>query len=143
MEQHKVFSLSDVSLHSSKKDCWLIIHGKVYDVTKFLEEHPGGEDVLIEAAGKGDATDAFEEVGHSSTATSMMNSYLIGVLAGSDSGYAGGSPQSLNAKEEKTVQEKRNPSASTSFSDFLMPLLIIGIAFAAWYFYYYNKDNKS
>lgn len=95
---------------------------------------------VTEILGKGDATDAFEEVGHSSTATSMMNSYLIGVLAGSDSGYVGGS---LETKEEKTVQEKRNPSASTSFLDILMPLLIIGIAFAAWYFYYYNKDNKS
>lgn len=104
--------------------------------------------MLFDFLGKGDVTDAFEEVGHSSTATSMMSSYLIGVLEGSDSSYVGGSPQNLKTKEEvgsikaNTLQEKRPSSTSTSFSDFLMPLLIIGIAFAA-YFYYYNKGIKA
>jgi cytochrome b involved in lipid metabolism len=47
----KVFQFSEVQTHGSFTDCWLIIHGKVYDVTKFLEHHPGGDDVLISATG--------------------------------------------------------------------------------------------
>ena len=34
----KKFSLKEVSEHTDKKSTWLIIHDKVYDVTKFLEE---------------------------------------------------------------------------------------------------------
>ncbi|KAJ8634291.1 hypothetical protein MRB53_027627 [Persea americana] len=84
MEKQKVFSQSEVSLHSSKNDCWLIINGRVYDVTKFLDEHPGGDKVLVDASADGDASDAFEDVGHGTAARSIMNNYWIGVLEGSD-----------------------------------------------------------
>ncbi|XP_066355843.1 cytochrome b5-like isoform X2 [Miscanthus floridulus] len=50
-EGKKLFAASEVALHASRKDCWVVIGGKVYDVTKFLEDHPGGEDVLLHASG--------------------------------------------------------------------------------------------
>lgn len=37
--------------HMSDKDCWLVIEGKVYDVTPFLDEHPGGFDTLVSNSG--------------------------------------------------------------------------------------------
>lgn len=40
-EATKTFTLEDCKEHSSEKDCWLAISGKVYDVTDFLDEHPG------------------------------------------------------------------------------------------------------
>ncbi len=46
------FTFEDVSKHNKRDDCWMIIHGKVYDVTKFLPEHPGGEEVMLESQGK-------------------------------------------------------------------------------------------
>ena len=45
----------------------------------FSEKHPGGEEVLIEQAGK-DATEAFEDVGHSTDARELMTKYKIGEL---------------------------------------------------------------
>jgi len=51
----------------------------VYDATKFLDEHPGGEEVLLDMAGK-DATDAFEDVGHSDEAREILAGLLIGEL---------------------------------------------------------------
>lgn len=48
----KSFSLEDVAPHSSEKDCWLVIHGKVYDVTQFLDEHPGGYDIVVSNSGE-------------------------------------------------------------------------------------------
>ncbi|XP_043695804.1 cytochrome b5-like [Telopea speciosissima] len=141
MEKTKAFSLSEVSLHTSKKDCWVAIHGKVYDVTIFLEEHPGGEEALLEAAAKGDATEDFDDVGHSSTATAMMSSYLIGVLkSGADSGDVAGSSKSVKEeKQERFVPAKVSEEKKQSSSAFmnLIPLLIIAVAFAAWY--YLNK----
>ncbi|KAG8442259.1 hypothetical protein GDO86_011165, partial [Hymenochirus boettgeri] len=56
-----------------------IIHNKVYDVSKFLEEHPGGEEVLREQAG-GDATETFEDIGHSTDARNMSKQFVIGEL---------------------------------------------------------------
>lgn len=32
------YKLADIKKHSTKKDLWMVIHGKVYDVTKFIDE---------------------------------------------------------------------------------------------------------
>jgi len=79
----KKFSLKEVAEHTDKKSTWIIIHDNVYDVTKFLEEHPGGEEVLLEQAGK-DATENFEDVGHSTDARTMMKEFQIGELIDED-----------------------------------------------------------
>ncbi|KAL5998424.1 hypothetical protein ACLOJK_009364 [Asimina triloba] len=143
MEGEKVFSSSEVALHTSKNDCWLIIQGKVYNVTKFLDEHPGGEEVIIQASGNGDATEAFEEIGHSSTATAMMSSYLIGVLGDDVGGYQKGKvgeEQEGDFVPASTLQGKKpSPTASGGFLDLLLPLLIVALAVGAWYFYKQGK----
>lgn len=46
-------------------------------------QHPGGEEVLIEQAGK-EATEAFEDVGHSSDAREMMVKYKVGTLVAAE-----------------------------------------------------------
>ncbi|KAI3888845.1 hypothetical protein MKX03_002377 [Papaver bracteatum] len=140
MEEIKSFPLSEVTLHSSKSDCWLTIHGKVYDVTNFLEEHPGGEDVLLESAAKGDATNDFEDVGHSSTATSMLSSYLIGTLGTSSSKNGEVVPQSTNGVKTATLE--RQASSSSSMRKFIVPIISLVIAFVAWY-YYSHSGKKS
>ena len=48
----QTYSLDEVNKHRSNKDCWLVVHGKVYDVTDFLEEHPGGYDIILQVTGK-------------------------------------------------------------------------------------------
>ncbi|XP_023151299.1 cytochrome b5 [Amphiprion ocellaris] len=73
----KYFRLSEIEEQNSFKSTWIIVHHKVYDVTKFLEEHPGGEEVLREQAG-GDATESFEDVGHSTDAREMASGMVIG-----------------------------------------------------------------
>jgi cytochrome b involved in lipid metabolism len=45
------YTLEEVSKHQSLDDCWIIIKNKVYNVTKFLGEHPGGEEVILDTAG--------------------------------------------------------------------------------------------
>ncbi|KAL6097462.1 cyb5a [Pungitius sinensis] len=75
----KYFRLSEIEQQNTFKSTWIIIHHKVYDVTKFLEEHPGGEEVLREQAG-GNATESFEDVGHSSDAREMSAAMVIGEL---------------------------------------------------------------
>ena len=38
---------AEVAKHNSKDSCWVIIHGKAYDVTEFLPEHPGGPKIIL------------------------------------------------------------------------------------------------
>ncbi|KAM3555967.1 hypothetical protein ARSEF4850_005751 [Beauveria asiatica] len=70
-----------VAEHKVAKDAWMTIHGKVYDVTKYLQDHPGGAQVLAEAAGT-DATEAFDNAGHSEDAFDIMETYKVGTLKG-------------------------------------------------------------
>lgn len=44
-------SRKQLAMHNSRSDIWFSIDGQVYDVTKFLDEHPGGEEVLLENGG--------------------------------------------------------------------------------------------
>lgn len=60
-------SLQEVAEHNSEKSCWVVIDGKVYDVTEYMPSHPGGEGLLLEKAAK-DATTAFNEANHSAGA---------------------------------------------------------------------------
>ncbi|KAK0636926.1 FMN-dependent dehydrogenase-domain-containing protein [Bombardia bombarda] len=52
---------AEVAKHNSAKDCWVIVHGRAYDVTEFLPEHPGGMKIILKYAGK-DATEEFEPI---------------------------------------------------------------------------------
>lgn len=114
-EQRNDIDLAVVQQHNARNDCWIVLHGKVYDVTAFLPEHPGGEEVVANLAGNSslpaaplfsqprvvavhkrlqvviylfiigqDATDAFEEVGHSMQARNDALLYEIGTLKGAE-----------------------------------------------------------
>ncbi|KAK9234436.1 hypothetical protein V1525DRAFT_58979 [Lipomyces kononenkoae] len=72
-------ALQEVAKHKTKNDNWIVIHGKVYDVTNYGKDHPGGLDILFEVAGT-DATSAYEDVGHSEDAAEVMHRYLVGVI---------------------------------------------------------------
>lgn len=52
---------ADVAEHNSKESCWVIVHGRAYDVTEFLPEHPGGPKIILKYAGK-DATEEYEPI---------------------------------------------------------------------------------
>ncbi|GAB6021065.1 hypothetical protein CHUAL_003699 [Chamberlinius hualienensis] len=80
------YSLEEVSWHWEAHDCWIVMYDKVYDVTDFLKEHPGGYEVLLEHAGR-DATVAFRGSNHSKAAVNSMEQYLIGVLIPSERMY--------------------------------------------------------
>jgi len=56
-----VLSMEEVAKHNTKEDCWVVLYGKAYDLTKFARVHPGGAKLIIDAAGK-DATKIFDPI---------------------------------------------------------------------------------
>ena len=54
-------SATELAEHKTRKSCWLAVHGKVYDVTEFLDNHPGGASLLLKSSGR-DATSAYESI---------------------------------------------------------------------------------
>ncbi|KAJ5326009.1 uncharacterized protein MYU51_000849 [Penicillium brevicompactum] len=61
MADPKVLSTQQISEHKTPEDCWVVVNNQVWDVTDFLEEHPGGSNIILKYAGS-DATKAYSEV---------------------------------------------------------------------------------
>ncbi|KAJ1948834.1 hypothetical protein FBU59_001413 [Linderina macrospora] len=134
----KTYTAEVISKHNTRDDIWVVIHNKVYDITKFLDEHPGGEEVLLEHAGI-NATEAFEDIGHSEDARELLEQYLIGDLEVEYSFFSvqidGAPPTSIPRREEADgehagVRGKQNSSSM----GFLVPLgLAVAILAYKWY----------
>nr|XP_046204424.1 cytochrome b5-like isoform X1 [Oncorhynchus gorbuscha] len=123
------YTLEEVKTHNKRTDAWLIIHDKVYNITSFLAEHPGGEDVLMAQAGT-DATVSFEDVGHSKDARAMLIEYYIGELKTDD--------RKDGAKEEFITT---SGDGSSSWTTWLVPAIVavvVGIMYR-----YYKHERKS
>ncbi|KAK4759088.1 hypothetical protein SAY87_020389 [Trapa incisa] len=126
----KLFLFEEVEKHNKIKDCWLIISGKVYDVTPFMDEHPGGDEVLLSATGK-DGSDDFEDVGHSDAARGMMEKYYIGEI----------DPSTVPTKRTYIPPQQAphtHDNTLIKILQFLVPLLILGFALVVRH--YTKKD---
>ncbi|GAA6025521.1 hypothetical protein JCM10207_004102 [Rhodosporidiobolus poonsookiae] len=79
MSEVKTYTWDDLRSEEakSKDGLLMLIHGKVYAIAKFCDEHPGGDEVLFGEAGR-DATEAFEDVGHSDEAREILEKYYVG-----------------------------------------------------------------
>lgn len=129
MTKLKQFTRAEIENSDVKKNTFIIIHDKVYDVHQFLNEHPGGEEILLDHRNK-DASEDFDDVGHSTDAFELMNKYRVGELVESDransqpkAGWVAG----YNSKEPESYVS--GPGAPF----YLLIIGIIGIVIAIMY----------
>ncbi|QRV98112.1 FMN-dependent alpha-hydroxy acid dehydrogenase [Ceratobasidium sp. AG-Ba] len=57
----EMLSAEAVAKHNNRESCWIIVHDRVYDVTEFLNDHPGGSKIILKYAGK-DATEEYDPI---------------------------------------------------------------------------------
>eukprot|EP01084_Bolivina_argentea_P130729 230786_1 len=81
----KEFTVEEVAKHNTEEDLWVILYNRVYDMTEFQIDHPGGPDVLQDIAGQ-DASEEFENILHTRKARKMAKSHLIGKIKGKEVG---------------------------------------------------------
>ena len=76
----RIYTAEDVASHCTSESCWISYRGKVYDVTQFLSDHPGGDDLILNFAGKdiGEVMKDASEHEHSESAYEMLEEFLIG-----------------------------------------------------------------
>lgn len=78
-EDLKTVTKEELSSHNTKTSLWIAIDGMVYDLTKWQSEHPGGDSLLLEKGGD-DASESFDDVGHSKDAKKQLTKLLVGKL---------------------------------------------------------------
>ncbi|XP_047322626.1 cytochrome b5 [Impatiens glandulifera] len=132
----KLYSMEEVAQHNSKEDCWIVIDGKVYEVSSYLDEHPGGDEVILQATGK-DATDEFEDAGHSEEAREQLEAFCIGEL-----------DQTAPAIPEMKIVSKKKQSSGgivpklTNFTkqqSWVLPVGGVGISLVVVSLLYYRR----
>ncbi|TPX30675.1 hypothetical protein SmJEL517_g05812 [Synchytrium microbalum] len=116
----KKISLAELAKHNHEDSAWVAINSKVYDVTDFLESHPGGRRILMTVLGK-DCTQQFAQFHNTVT---VLGSYgpklVIGELDGAEK---------LPPKEDGKLYGELVPYGDPSW-------------YQGWYTPYYNQSHK-
>jgi len=80
------YTAAEVATHNSRDSVWVVYDGKVYDLTDFVNLHPGGRGEILDVAGT-DATSAFDrENSHKDAELLTLKTYYIGDLVGGGMG---------------------------------------------------------
>jgi cytochrome b involved in lipid metabolism len=119
------FTAEEVARHSSPDDVWIIVDQKVYDVTTFLEKHPGGRKVLLKYAGK-DASAEFAAF-HK---PSVLQEYGSGLFRGTLRSANAAAPGKHFPPACEVLTATPAPKADTALVPFADP-------------YWYNPKYKS
>jgi len=103
----KKYNWKEIETHNSAVDCWLVIHGKVYDVTSWIPSHPGGN-IILNGAGR-ECTALFYSY-HPLKVRNLLDPYLIGEVSNYSSFYSWNQSDfypTLKRRVESYLESKR------------------------------------
>lgn len=105
MQNKSVYSLDEVKQLPASRVV-VIIDGGIYDVTEFVNLHPGGQELLLKF-NRRDASNAFHKTRHSIEAIKILPKYCIGILEGCEAQFQKNIEQSHeNISFSKNLQKK-------------------------------------
>lgn len=131
---------AEVAKHATKSSCWIVLHGQVWDVTSFLNDHPGGVNTILKLAGQ-DATAEYEQVHNASLVSeTLAPTALLGSL---DSSTA----HQLRAPTTQLTTKPRDPSTPPPLSSLISVNDFSTIAHthlppSAWAYYASGSDSQ-
>lgn len=68
----------EIRQHTTRNSCWIVLKGEVYDVTRYLREHPGGSSIILENSGK-ECIELFQAIHPWINYKVLLKEYWIGV----------------------------------------------------------------
>ncbi|XP_055311746.1 cytochrome b5-like [Sitodiplosis mosellana] len=109
-ELHYTYTLEEIKCHNGKNGAktWVVIHDMVYDVSDYLKDHPGGDELILDVAGR-DCTKDFDDFGHSSDAKKILAKLKVGELVEDD--------KRSNRKKEIEKGEKKEKNDKNKNDD--------------------------
>lgn len=112
------FTPAEVESHNSAKSCYITVGRNVYDVTEFVEDHPGGGDLILGYAGKDVAEIMKDEISHEHTeaAYEILTDYHVGFLSSDASGKAKASGADATETEDSLVYQTTGMSREEDLS---------------------------
>eukprot|EP01083_Nonionella_stella_P021747 60233_1 len=126
------YDWDEIRKHNQEEDLWVVIYNRIYNVTEFQIDHPGGPDVLQDIAAQ-DATEEFENILHTPKARKMAKKYLIGKVKGS-------TPGNLFQKSDSDGQgTSDNQIEPTNMNTYVTFGFLVGAAAFAYNFYFKDR----
>ena len=152
----KTFSAEEVAKHNKAEDCWIIVNDKVFDVTAFLADHPGGRKVLLKVGGQ-DASKQFQSF-HKPEVLQKYSKLCIGAVAGTAAASAAPSSPSTSTAIVVAAPAASSSSSSSSaapaaeapvtfykgIADKYGEMIPFGdpVWYQDWYSPYYNESHR-
>jgi cytochrome b involved in lipid metabolism len=111
------YTAADVAAHKTAADCWSVVNGVVYDLTKWVPQHPGGSAAIVAMCGVDGTASYNGKHGQSTSIKSGLDAFAIGSLAGepasaSDDTVTIGTP----ARSFSMLQVRRHSSVANCWT---------------------------
>jgi len=129
-KETKIFTWDDIHAHRSENDCWVVIRGKVYDVTSWVPNHPGGR-LIMDGAGR-DSTALFMSY-HPLKTNAVLPKYYIGDVKGYSPYYKWDSEFYTSVKKQVEQYLEAN-KANLDPNEIYIKSIIV---FSLWCAFYY------
>eukprot|EP01114_Cavostelium_apophysatum_P022584 TRINITY_DN821_c0_g1_i1.p1 TRINITY_DN821_c0_g1~~TRINITY_DN821_c0_g1_i1.p1 ORF type:complete len:459 (+),score=74.33 TRINITY_DN821_c0_g1_i1:221-1597(+) len=124
------FSWDEVHNHRAEDDCWMVIKGKVYDVTSWVKKHPGGS-LILNGAGR-DATPMYMSY-HPTKVDMILPKYCIGEIQDYSPYYKWDSDFYSTLKQRVEACQKQKDLNTSSKEMILKSVLLLVL----WFVFYY------
>eukprot|EP00817_Percolomonadidae_sp_ATCC50343_P006726 CAMPEP_0117420382 /NCGR_PEP_ID=MMETSP0758-20121206/1722_1 /TAXON_ID=63605 /ORGANISM="Percolomonas cosmopolitus, Strain AE-1 (ATCC 50343)" /LENGTH=588 /DNA_ID=CAMNT_0005201947 /DNA_START=380 /DNA_END=2142 /DNA_ORIENTATION=- len=128
--EKKEYTWEEVAKHNTEDDCWVVVHNRVLNVTKFLNDHPGGPQAILLYAGK-DATEEFDMLHEENVIDKYAAYTVIGTIKGeapAESGSGGAESTGTTIAYEGDVPEGTVANVHWSKPNNPMSLEPLGVA---------------
>ncbi|KAL1955642.1 hypothetical protein VTO42DRAFT_8375 [Malbranchea cinnamomea] len=131
----KLIDAAEVAKHNTSQSCWVVLYGKVYDVTDFLPNHPGGANIILKLAGK-DATEEYDPIHPAGTLEENLKpEACLGTI---DPATV---PKSSAKNDQKEERQGPPPMSSLLNMDDIEEVATKQISKKAWAYYYSASDD--
>lgn len=115
-------TMGEVALHCTADDAWVVLRGRVYNMTPYLRFHPGGAAVLMEVAGK-DGTALFDKWHSWVNADALMDKCLVGYIEAASLGSCDGG---ASMKQPAVQPEEQQHAQHVAATPAAVPIMLQG-----------------
>ncbi|GAA5904104.1 hypothetical protein JCM8208_003448 [Rhodotorula glutinis] len=115
----QTYTLEQVAQHTSADSAWVVVEGGVYDVTSFLDDHPGGKKILLKHTGR-DATETWHKFHPRKVLETTAAQFLIGKVGDATDNTVDAIEQKVEQDTPEVIeheQEEEDDADTTYFGD--------------------------